>query len=346
MISRFFIVILLSLFISCSGIEHNELAPTSNKIVGADISFIDQVEYWDINFYDNGIKEDLLSIFKKYGFNFIRLRLFVDPDSVGTYDAYNIERDQSVSFCGRERTLGYAKQVKSAGFKFLLDLHYSDNWADPGQQRKPNSWVNLTYDQLKSRVYSYTKESLEYFIENGVTPDIIQIGNEITYGFLWDVDTTKSGNSDNIEQFTGLLKEGIRAVRDVSSSIRIMLHTTDSSKWWVDQIVAKSVDFDILGISYYPKYSGTTEALKSNLTEIANSYSYDIVVVEYSKNKQEVNDIVFNLPNNRGLGAFIWEPVNWNDSEQAENIFDWQTGTNEGFYTNSLINFYSEIDCF
>ena len=340
-----FVLFPIFLFMSCSGLEPNPVATATDKIIGADISFIDQEEYWGVNFYDNNVEDSALDILKRYGFNYIRLRMFVDPDSVGTYDAYNKERGQSsVSFCGRERTLGYAKQVKSAGFKFLLDLHYSDNWADPGQQRKPNSWVNFTYDQLKSRVYSYTKESLEYFIENGVTPDIIQIGNEITYGFLWDVDTTKSGKSDNIEQFTDLLKEGIRAVRDVSSSIKIMLHTTDSSKWWVDQIVAKSVDFDILGISYYPKYSGTTEKLKSNLTEIANSYSYDIVVVEYSKNKQEVNDIVFNLPNNRGLGAFIWEPVNWNDSEQAENIFDWQTGTNEGFHTNSLIDFYLELD--
>jgi arabinogalactan endo-1,4-beta-galactosidase len=309
-------------------IGHTETTADLEKpIIGADISFVPQMEARGTTYTDNGVEKDVVEILKDYRFNWIRLRLFVDPTAEEGYS-----KD---GFCGLEKTLEMAKRVKEAGMKFLLDFHYSDTWADPGKQFTPAAWVGLSGTALEEKIYNYTKETVERFIEEGVRPEMVQIGNEIHNGILWPEGKNEGESS---ESFTALLKKASEAVRAVDPDISIMVHIAkahdlkNSTKFF-DMIIREDIEFDIIGQSYYPEWHGTLENMESNLKEMANLYQKPIIVVEYKEHKKEVNEIVKNLPNGLGLGTFIWEATSprWGD------LFD-QTGA-----TNENIKIYPEF---
>ncbi len=244
------------------------------SIRGADISFLPQIEDNNGKFYDNGSEEDLLQILKTHGVNSIRLRIWNDPIS---------------GYCSKSETLDLAKRLNSKGFQFLLDFHYSDGWADPGNQNKPSSWNMLSYLELKQAVYNYTYEVITDLKNQGTTPDMVQIGNEITCGFLWNTGRV-CGDYDNEtqwHQFTELLKAGITGVQDglEGESVKIMLHIDRGgynvgSRWFFDNILAKNVSFDVIGQSFYPWWHGSLEDLKENLRDLALRYNKEICVVE------------------------------------------------------------------
>ena len=201
--------------------------------------------------------------------------------------------------------------------KFLLDFHYSDNWADPGKQFKPSAWASYDFNQLTQAVHDFTKEVIQALKDQGTLPDMVQVGNEINHGMIWP-----DGNIKNLDTLAAFIKAGIKGVADVDASIPIMLHIAcggqnAESRYFLDNMLARNVVFDVIGESYYPRWHGTLDSLKDNLTDLATRYKQDIIVVEYSEHKQEVNDIAFSLPGDKGKGTCIWEPMNW-----GETIFD------------------------
>ena len=112
-------------------------------------------------------------------------------------------------------TVKLAKRIKKANLKFLLDFHYSDTWADPGHQIKPKAWEGLSFPQLEKAVYQYTKDVMIRLREENVFPDMVQIGNEITPGFIWDDGKIYVKDQEpNWKDFTALVKAGVRGVRD------------------------------------------------------------------------------------------------------------------------------------
>ena len=125
------------------------------------------------------------------------------------------------------------KRIKDAGFKLMLDFHYSDTWADPAKQWTPKAWENLTDEQLYTKIYEYTKDVLQQMKEAGAAPELIQTGNEISYGMLWGKSTASasslkkcySGNNANWDRFTNLLKQAGKACREVCPDAKIILHT-------------------------------------------------------------------------------------------------------------------------
>jgi len=225
-----------------------------------------------------------------------------------------------------------AKRVKEAGMKLLLDFHYSDYWADPGKQFKPSSWKDLQFDQLTASLKDYTKNVLLELKAQGTLPDMVQVGNEINHGMVWP-----EGEITHLDSLAQLIKAGIEGVNEVDPNIIIMLHIAlggqnDESVFWLDNMFARGVDCDIIGLSYYPRWHGTLSDLNFNLNDLAKRYGKPLNVVEYSHVKREVNDITFNLPSGLGKGTCIWEPLNtW------ESIFD-KDGN-----SNALINIYDEI---
>ncbi|HXL58938.1 MAG TPA: glycosyl hydrolase 53 family protein, partial [Chitinophagaceae bacterium] len=231
-----------------------------------------------------------------------------------------------------EYTKQMAKRIKAAGMKFLLDFHYSDTWADPGKQFKPEAWKKLNFSELNQALHDFTKQVITELKQQGTAPDMVQIGNEINHGILWP-----TGNAENMDSLVPLLKAGIAAVKEVDPAIKIMLHIApggqnEESRTFIDNMIAHNVVFDIIGESYYPRWHGTIADLKNNLTDLAARYKQDIIVAEYSEHKKEVNDIAFNLSDQKIKGTFIWEPLNtW------ESVFD-KNGN-----TNSFINVYDEI---
>ncbi len=270
-------------------------------MIGADISWVDQQESRGTKFSDEEGERDVLEIMKSKGFNWIRLRLFVDPTSENGYSAEG--------FCGTERTLMMAKRIKEAGMKFLLDFHYSDNWADPGKQFKPAAWEHMNGSQLEGTVYNYTRDIIEQLIAQGTTPDMVQIGNEINHGMLWPSGKVENSSYMSLGVILRCASAGVRAA---DPNIKVMLHTAcggqnEESVAFFDKIIAQDVVFDVIGQSYYPKWHGTLDDLRNNLTDLAARYGRPIVVVEYQDHKREVNEVVGSLPDGMGVGTFIWE---------------------------------------
>ena len=294
----------LSVAFVCTVVNADDPSPF---IIGADISWVQQQEAEGIRWSDEGVEKDIFTILKDHGFNWIRLRVFVDPKAEGGYS--------KEGFCDLEHTLQMARRVEAAGMGFLLDFHYSDTWADPGHQRKPKAWADLHGAELEKAVHDHTKEVMTALKEQGTSPDMVQIGNEISNGFLWP--DGKVWKTKKWDVFCGLLEAGIAGTKEVDPSVKTMVHLAwggqnAQSRAFLDKALALGFQFDILGQSYYPKWHGTLEDLKANLADIARRYKQPIIVVEYSvPNVREINDIVRGLPNGKGLGAFIWEPTKW-----------------------------------
>jgi len=295
------------------------------KVLGADISFLPQLEDRGMKFSDKGVQKDAIWILKEHGFNYVRLRIFNNPSADSGYSP-------GKGFCDLEHTKQMAKRIKAAGLKLLLDFHYSDTWADPGKQYKPSAWKGLSFPVLKDSVYEFTKKVVSELKNQGTAPDMVQIGNEINHGLIWP-----EGQVKHLDSLAELVKAGTDAVLKVEPSTIILLHIAlggqnDESVFFLENMLSRGVYFDVIGESYYPKWHGTLDDLRNNLSDLARRYGKDIVVVEYSQLKKEVNDIAFNLPGNRGKGTMIWEPLNtW------EKIFD------EKGNSNDLILEYDEI---
>ena len=306
----------------------DQLPPTAKpieKMIGADISFLPQIEAQGRKFFDSGQEKDAIKLLHDHGFNYIRLRIFVNPETKYGYSP-------GTGYCGLNQTLAMAQRIRNAGMKLLLDFHYSDYWADPQQQNKPEAWAALDFKTLQDSVRAYTIRVLLALKQQGTLPDMIQVGNEINHGILWP-----DGHIGNPDQLAFLLKAAVSGIEAVDAGIPVMMHLAlggqhDESVFWLDNMIARGVRFDIIGLSYYPRWHGTLEDLGSNLASLAKRYNKPVNVVEYSDYKREVHDIVFGLPGNAGKGACIWEPLGWRIG-----LFD-QAGA-----ATSLITVYDEL---
>ena len=289
-----------------------------DQMIGADISYLPELEARGIQFSDKGVKKDAIEILQLHGFNYVRLRLFHNPSLDSGYSP-------GKGFCDLANTLAMAKRVKASGMKLLLDFHYSDYWADPGKQYKPAAWKNLNFTELKKALYDYTKEVMLALKAQGTLPDMVQVGNEINHGIVWP-----EGNVANIDGTAQLINAGTAAVKAVHPTVQLMLHVAlggqnHESIFFIDNMLARGVPFDVIGQSYYPKWHGTLSDLENNLNDLSRRYNKDVMVVEYSALKKEVNKIAFEVAGGRGKGTCIWEPLStW------ESIFD-RDGKSNGY---------------
>ncbi len=297
-----------------------------DKIIGADISFLPELESKGMKFYEDGVQKDPITILKEHGFNFIRLRIFNDPAQDSGYSP-------KLGFCDLKHTLLMAKRAKAAGMGILIDFHYSDYWADDHTQFKPAAWKGLNFKQTTQALHDFTYKVIEALKVQNTLPDMVQIGNEINEGMVWP-----DGNISHPDTLAAFFKAGINAAKEVDPSIKIMLHIAlggqnARSILFLNTVIQRNVPFDFIGESYYPQWHGTLQQLHDNLTDLAKKYKQDIIVAEYTFHKQEVNDIVFNLPNNKGKGTFIWEPLNtW------EQMFDKNGNAND-----SMLHIYDNV---
>ncbi|HEU5051950.1 MAG TPA: beta-galactosidase GalA [Hanamia sp.] len=298
---------------------HSTAMP-EGKILGADISFLPQLEARGIKFFDHGVQKDAIQILKHHGFNYIRLRLFVNPANDSGYSP-------GKGFCDLPHTLQMAKRIKKAGMKFLLDFHYSDTWADPGKQYLPEAWKDLSFQQLAQKVHEYTKHVLLALKAQGTLPDMVQTGNEINHGILWP-----DGNVQHLDSLATLLNAALSAVKQVNPSIITLIHIAlggqnSESEFFLDNMIQRGVDFDAIGESYYPKWHGTLNDLDTNLRLLQKKYNKPVIIAEYSQLKEQVNRIAFSLPGNQMKGTFIWEPLStW------ESVFDKDGKANKYLY--------------
>ena len=244
------------------------------KYLGGDISMLTKYEEHGARYYDeNGTRiTDMLSYLKEQGMNAMRVRLFVDPSLA---DA----EDQGEGVCqDLPYVLSLGQRIKAAGFKLLLDIHYSDTWTDPAQHPTPASWTVTS--ALGDSVYSYTERVLNEMIAAGARPDFIQVGNEVTYGMLWPTGHCYPSGADygdgTFSNFANYLKRGIQACREVCPEAKIIVHTEMSRASNVtafyQTLQGYAPDFDIIGLSYYPYWHGNLNVLDELLTTLERTY--------------------------------------------------------------------------
>jgi len=247
-------------------------------IRGVDMGSIIEVEAAGGKFYDNDRYRvgDVFELLSYYGINWVRIRLWNDPYTAAgqPYGGGTNDYDKAVAI---------AKRAKKWGMKVLLDFHYSDFWAHPGQQSVPKAWKNFAdVDDLAVTLKEYTKQILSGMYTEGAMPDMVQVGNETIDSFCGFKDT---GNTRPNEK--KLLAAGLAAVREISAEygypIKTMLHVTNGMStvdWWFG--VMQQLDFDVLGLSFYPMWHGNLTALQDGLQNLANKYQKPICIVEYS----------------------------------------------------------------
>ena len=354
----------------------------NGPVVGGDISMLTKYEahqkkalqynvtnahYYDIN---GQIIPDVIPWLKEQGWNAARVRLFVNPANASAEDKGQgvIQNLDTVKVLG--------KRIKAAGMKFMLDFHYSDSWADPVKQFTPAEWAGLDDEALTQKIYEYTRDCLRALKAAGATPDYIQTGNEISYGMCWGPVGTPadkllkcySGDEANWERFTNLLKAAGRACREECPRAKIILHTERVAKTSImlnfyNQMRDKQVDYDIIGLSYYPYFHGALSVISNALNNVANNYpDKDIMIVEtgysyhykvgdmdysstwpltYEGQRKFTADLIarikpyrqvkglfwwFPEANEYGLGGSLWNILHVNDNWYNAGLWDHETG--------------------
>jgi arabinogalactan endo-1,4-beta-galactosidase len=289
--------------------------------VGADVSFLAQAEQQGVVFKENGVPKPVLQILKDHGYNWIRLRIFVHPTDLPNDLPY---------------TIALAKRAKKLGFRILLDFHYSDTWADPGKQFLPVAWQSLNHKQLVEQIFDYSRDTIAAIREAGVMPDMVQTGNEITNGMDWPDGKLP----DNWDHFADLLRAGMKGVDAGCGSLPrpVMLIQIERSGEsaaavaFFDKLATYNLPFDVIGLSYYPRWHGSITALRQTLHDLAFRFRKPIIVVETAYNwtpgemigkkadfpespegqkdfLAAVAAAVRDTPNSLGRGVFWWEPA-------------------------------------
>ena len=249
--------------------------------LGGDISMMTSNARNGVIYKDScGVTVDPYDLFSQQGWNMMRVRLFVDPQyAPGSHHDEGVCQDL-------DYVIGLCKTIRARGFEVMLDFHYSDTWADPAKQFTPKRWEGLGARPLADSIYRYTRNSLLALKAAGVEPAAIQVGNEVTFGMDWPVGCVDAMSDDNWDVFTGLLKAGCKACREVCRSAGIIIHTEKAGVWemtrnYYDRLRAADVDYDIIGLSYYPMWHGTITNLGATLDSLAMRFpDKPVMIVE------------------------------------------------------------------
>ena len=306
------------------------VASTAPEWRGVDCSFIPQLRDLGAKFYDGEKETEVLVALRKRGINLLRLRVWVEPKD---------------GYCGVEKTLRLAKEAFDLGYALMIDFHYSDSWADPAKQFKPNSWRSLSDSELAKAVHDHTKMTLQKLIAQKTPPRFVQIGNEVRPGMLWPTGRIVN---DNFRPFAALLKAGIAGTHEAMGGkpVTTIVHNDEGgnfkgTSWFYSGLEKEKVNYDCIGLSYYPWWHGTLAQLEENLNGLNKKFKRPVMVVEtaypFTLKGQDatnnfvgqeaqlvpgypatlagqgnflrkINEIVAKVPNGNGLGTIYWAP--------------------------------------
>lgn len=260
------------------------------KYAGADISLLPEYEDAGALYLtaDGEQIDNLMEFNKQKGMNLMRVRLFVNPAN------YN-GPDKDPNACqSLEYITPICRRIKEAGFSLMLDFHYSDTWADPAKQWTPTDWVSLNDEKLYQKIEEYTASVLASLKEAGAEPDFIATGNEISYGMLWGAWNAPQSTlkkcyvslGSNWPRFLTLLERAGKACRQVCPEAKIVIHTERVAQptyltSFYERLENAGLDYDIIGLSYYPYFHGPMSNLESALNSMEKKYpDKEIMIVE------------------------------------------------------------------
>jgi arabinogalactan endo-1,4-beta-galactosidase len=287
--------------------------PPSNFAKGADISWLTEMEAAGKKFYSNsGVEQDCIAILKNLGMNTVRLRVWYDPPG-----GWNNKAD----------VLAKALRAKNLGMRIMIDFHYSDTWADPGTQSKPAAWAAEDLQGLKTSLYNHTVDVLTTLKTNGITPEWVQVGNEINDGMLWP-EGRASLNMGNLAQ---LVNAGYDGVKAVSAATKVIVHLSNGFdnnlyRWFFDGLRNNGGKWDMIGMSLYPgpsDWASLNAQCLSNMNDMVSRYNKEVMIVEAGMSWDQATacnaflaDLIAktrSVAGNKGLGVLYWEPEAYNN---------------------------------
>ena len=324
-----FLLIILGVILACKKSASNPVVPVTPPAIffakGADVSWLTQMESTGIKFYNSsGTEQECMLLLKNLGMNSIRLRVWVNPVT-----SWNNTADVIVK----------ALRAKNLGMKIMIDFHYSDSWADPGQQTKPAAWTGQDITTLQTSVYNHTSSVMNALKTNGITPDWVQVGNETNDGMIWPDGKA----SINMATYAKFVLAGYNAVKDVSAASKVMIHISNGYdnalfRWNLDGLKANGAKWDVIAMSLYPttaNWAALNSQCLANMNDMVSRYGSEVMVCEVGMSWDQpaacnsfLADLIVkvkSVPNNKGLGVFYWEPEAYNN---------WQ-GYSKGAFDNS-----------
>jgi arabinogalactan endo-1,4-beta-galactosidase len=282
--------------------------PAISPIKGADVSWLTQMENAGVKFYNStGTQTECMQLLKNTGINSIRLRAWVNP---------------AAGWCNTADVVAKALRAKALGMKIMIDFHYSDSWADPGQQTKPAAWAAQDVATLQTSVYNHTLSVMSALKSNSIIPEWVQVGNETNDGMLWP----EGKASVNMANYAKFFNAGYNAVKAISPSSKVMVHISNGYdnalfRWNLDGLKNNGAVWDVIGMSLYPStanWSTLNSQCLTNMNDMVARYGSEIMVCEVGMSWDQAatcNSFLTDLltkvkavPNNKGLGVFYWEP--------------------------------------
>jgi arabinogalactan endo-1,4-beta-galactosidase len=281
---------------------------------GADISWMTEMESEGYTWKDNaGNTKELMPLLKEYDLNAVRLRVWVNP-----------ENSSANGWCDIDDLVTKAEKAKANNLDIMICIHYSDWWADPGQQTKPADWSNYSVSQLEAAVSNHTADILNALDAKGIIPKWIQIGNETNDGMLWTTGKASAGGFGNYAKF---LNAGANAVKTFNTNIKTILHLASGNdnglfQWNIDGLVNNGFQinkFDIIGMSLYPdldNWKSNVDDTYDNMIDLKSRYNKEVMMVEigFSYSRQDISYqfLTYMIEKTKqadGLGVFYWEPI-------------------------------------
>lgn len=309
---KYYLSLIFLAFISgCSHqVSSQAINPSAGFVLakGADVSWLTEMEANGYKFYDStGRQQDGIVLMKSLGMNAIRLRAWVNPPD---------------GWCNTDDLIKKAIRVRNAGMRIMIDLHYSDVWADPGHQVKPVAWLNQDVTALQNSLYNYTVDVMNQLKKNSIAPDWVQVGNETNDGMLWE----EGRASASMQHFASLINKGYDAVKAVFPDTKVIVHISngyDNSlfRWMFDGLTANNAKWDVIGMSLYPganNWQTLNAQCLANVNDMILRYNKPVMICEVGMDhtaastcRDFLTDLVAKMkavPNNNGLGVFYWEP--------------------------------------
>ena len=282
---------------------------------GADVSWLTEMEKLGMKFYNkSGNSQDCVSLLRDLGVNSIRLRVWVDPK-----DGWNNVDDVLIK----------AWRAKQLGMRLMIDFHYSDSWADPGQQTKPEAWTDLSFDELKIAMKDHTVSVLNRLKDKGITPEWVQVGNETGNGMLWEDGKA----SENMANYATLTNVGYDAVKSVFPDSKVIVHlqkgeNNELYRWLFDGLKANGAKWDVIGLSLYPTvddWEKLTNDMIANVNDMVLRYGSEIMICEIGMpwdapeiSRDFLSKVIAEtqkIADNKCLGIFYWEPQAYGNFE-------------------------------
>lgn len=313
---RFYLICLCLSLYSCSdeGVAQ-PVQQTGHLAQGADVSWITEMEASGVQFYNTGgTSVDGMKLVQSLGVDAVRLRVWVNPQN---------------GWCNQDDLLVKARRAKHLGMRLLIDFHYSDTWADPGQQNKPAAWSTLSFSELKAAVASHTTSVLQLLKDNGIQPEWVQVGNETGNGMLWEDGKA----SVNMANYAALNNAGYDAVKAILPNSKVIVHLQNGQdnslfRWLFDGLNNNGGKWDVIGMSLYPSkenWEAYNTACINNINDMISRYQSEVMICEVgmSWDEEEVAErwlkellkAANGIPNQKVLGIFYWEPLayaGWN----------------------------------